>query len=211
MTAPAHRPAELKAALILVGVILTEGCWLFVNVYSHPARFFRYAGFPPSATGGLEWLLAGLIAIVYITCSARLPSVRANLFRPSPLKLLAIPMAVVSGFCEECIFRKWFMDLLLREGWTLGAQVLASALAFGLAHAVWGLARGSIGAALRATVATGTLGFALALLYGASHREVAACVVAHALINLFAEPGLILAAVRGEMGGTVVGGSGRPE
>ena len=43
------------------------------------------------------------------------------------------------------------------------------------------------------------LGLMLALVYVASHRILAPCIVAHFITNLLIEPGLVLAAVRGEM------------
>jgi membrane protease YdiL (CAAX protease family) len=127
-------------------------------------------------------------------------------FRPAKpdsrawLKLLGFLVAVAAGFCEEVIFRKWLMDLMRNHGFHLAVQITASALLFGLAHGVWGLFRGSIRAAAGAVTATSILGFMLAIVYLLSHRIVAPCVLAHFLINLFIEPGLVLAAVRGEMG-----------
>jgi membrane protease YdiL (CAAX protease family) len=65
------------------------------------------------------------------------------------LKILAITVAVTAGFCEETIFRKLLMDALQNRGFGILLQLVASAVAFGVAHAVWGLFRGSIVAALR--------------------------------------------------------------
>ncbi|MCU1220090.1 MAG: protease self-immunity protein family [Candidatus Angelobacter sp.] len=181
-------------------IALSEGVWVVWSVHLSPSRFFRYAGLQQASDPGLlGWVLALLVIIGFVYFSRRLPSVRANLFRPSWLKLLALLVAVASGFCEETIFRKWLMDLLLHRGYGPVLQLAGSALAFGFAHAVWGLMRGSLRAALGAMVATGGLGLALALVYLASHRVVLPCIVAHFLINLFIEPGLVLAAVRGEM------------
>ena len=80
------------------------------------------------------------------------------------------------------------------------AASLASGFAFGLVHGIWGAFRGSVTAAIGATVATGVLGVAPAVVFIASHRVLAPCIVSHLLINALAEPGLVLAAVRGEMG-----------
>jgi membrane protease YdiL (CAAX protease family) len=191
---------ENKAAAILAAIALSESVWVVWSAHLSPSRFFRYAGLQQASVPGLlGWVLALLVVIGFVYFSRRLPSVRANLFRPSWLKLLALLVAVASGFCEEMIFRKWLMDLLLHRGYGPVLQLAGSALAFGFAHAVWGLMRGSLGAALGAMVATGGLGLALALVYLASHRVVLPCIVAHFLINLFIEPGLVLAAVRGEM------------
>jgi hypothetical protein len=191
--------AERKAAVILSGIALVEGLWLVINLQHDPHRFLRYAGFPSTGTGVLGWFLIFAVTLAFVIYSVKLPSVRANLFRPSLLKALALLVATAAAFCEECIFRKLLMDSLMRRGFGTPIQILVSALAFGAAHSIWGLIRGSFGAALRATLATGTLGLALAILYVVSHRILATCVITHFLINLFAEPGLVLAAVRGEM------------
>jgi hypothetical protein len=47
--------------------------------------------------------------------------------------------------------------------------------------------------------ATSVLGFMLAVVYVSSHRILAPCIVSHFLINVFIEPGLVLAGFRGEM------------
>jgi CAAX protease family protein len=191
--------AERKTALILGCIALIEGAWVLLNARNHLSRFLRYAGFPSTGTGFVGWLFAVLVFLGFVAYSLKLPSVRENLLKPSYLKVLAVFLATAAAFCEECIFRKLLMDSLMRHGFGDWVQVLTSALAFGLAHAVWGLIRGSVGAALRVTLATGILGLALAIVYLASHRILASCVLAHFLINLFVEPGLVLAAVRGEM------------
>lgn len=181
-------------------IALSESVWVVWSAQLNPRRFFHYAGVDQiSAAGLLGWISALLVTIGFVLFSNRLPSVRDNLFRPSWLKLLAVLVAVASGFCEEMIFRKWLMDILQHKGYGPVLQLAGSAVAFGLAHAVWGLMRGSLRAALGAMIATGALGLAFAAIYLASHRIVLPCIVSHFLINLLIEPGLVLAAVRGEM------------
>jgi hypothetical protein len=58
----------------------------------------------------------------------------------------------------------------------------------------------SLRAAIGATVATGFLGMMLAVVFLLAGRSLAPCSVAHFVINLLIEPGLVLAATRGEMG-----------
>lgn len=191
-------PVEKKAALILTGIAAGEGAWLVVNLLAGPARFAKWAGFSPGQQQyAAAWVLALAVAGVYVLFSARLPSVRANLLKPGVLKLLAIAVALAAGFCEEAVFRKLLMDGLAKRNAVV--QAIASGLAFGAVHAVWGLFRGSVRAALGAMIATGSLGALLALVYLAGRRNLAPCVAAHFLINLFAEPGLVLAALSGEM------------
>ena len=188
-----------KTALILSGFAVAEahgyskrGCqpaWIFplLRVSQQPLR-----------AAGLD---AGFGCRCRFTAvGSRLPSVRANLFRFSWLKVLALAMALAAGFCEEAVFRKLLMDAMAHRDYTILAQVLASALSFGAVHGIWGAFRGSPWAAISAIVATSVLGFALAVVYVASHRLLAPCVMAHVLINALCEPGLVLAAIRGEMG-----------
>jgi membrane protease YdiL (CAAX protease family) len=192
--------SERKAALILGGILLSEGAWLVANLYfATPARFLRYCGFHAPA-GFAAWTMALAVAAVFVFYSARIPSVRANLLRFGGLKVLAIGVGIAAGFCEEAVFRKMLMDHFFRLGWTAAAQVAISAVAFGAAHAIWGLFRGNFRAAIGAMIATGSLGFLLAVVYLLGGRNLAPCIVSHFLINLFAEPGLVLSALRGEMG-----------
>jgi membrane protease YdiL (CAAX protease family) len=58
----------------------------------------------------------------------------------------------------------------------------------------------SFRAALGATMATGFLGAMLGIVFLLAGRSLAPCIVAHFAINLLIEPGLVLAATRGEMG-----------
>jgi hypothetical protein len=158
-------------------------------------------GFAPGRAGTVVgWLLAGIVTGAFVWQSARLPSVRANLVRPSFLKILGLAVAVAAGILEEVIFRKWLMDYLSDQAIGPLMQILASGLAFGLAHGVWGLMARSLRAAAGATAITGSLGVALGFVYIIAGRSVAPCIAAHFLINAFIEPGLVLAATRGEMG-----------
>ena len=141
-----------------------------------------------------------MVVTAFVWFAARLPSVRETMFRPSWLKALALAVAVAAGILEEVVFRKLLMDRLAHLGHGAAAQVLISGIAFGVTHGVWGLFGRSARAAIGATAATGVLGVALAAVYLASGRSLAPCVIAHFLIDTLIEPGLVLAASRGEMG-----------
>ena len=108
-------------------------------------------------------------------------------------------VAISAGFLEEMIFRKWLMDYPRDQDIGAVLQVLASAITFGLAHGIWGLMGRSLRAAIGATITTGVLGAALALVHLASDRSLAPCIAARFLINALIEPGLVLAATRGQM------------
>lgn len=191
---------EKKACAILSGIAGAEGCWALANLWVSPRRFWQWTGFATPRQAGLAgWGLALVVAAFYLAVCARLPSVRRNLARPSLLKVLALLVAVAAGLCEEGVFRKLLMDALGRRGSGLALQLVASGFAFGAVHAVWGLFRGSIGTAVGAMIATGSFGFSLALVYAVSQRNLAPAIAAHFVVNLFAEPGLVLAALSGEM------------
>ena len=192
--------AEGKAAWILLAIAAIEGTWVGLNWIINGKKFTGYLGFARHRMGALEgWIAAVAVAGIFVLFSIRLPSVREHLFRVSKLKVLGFAVAVAAGVLEEVMFRKWIMDYFLGRGFDGEIQIAASAIAFGLLHGVWGLMGRSIRAALGATVVTGLLGAALAVVYLASGRSLAPCIAAHFLINALVEPGLVLAAVRGEM------------
>lgn len=197
----AKRNPERLSAWILIGVAVIEGLWVVLNFARNPEKFVAYLGFTPEGIGAVAgWIVAAAVTLAFVWQSAKLASVRANLLRPSVLKILALAVAVAAGILEEVVFRKWLMDYLLAHEIGSALQVLASGLVFGLAHGVWGLMGRSFRAALRAMMATGWLGLGLGLVYIVSGRSLAPCIAAHFLINALIEPGLMLAATRGEMG-----------
>jgi hypothetical protein len=113
--------------------------------------------------------------------------------------MLAIAVAIGAGILEEVVFRRWTMNWLMALHHGVAIQVLGSAFLFGIAHGVWGLFGKSLPAAAGATIATGLLGAMLAIVFLLAGRSLAPCVATHFFINLLIEPGLLLAAVRGEM------------
>ncbi|HEY4127164.1 MAG TPA: CPBP family intramembrane glutamic endopeptidase [Gammaproteobacteria bacterium] len=192
--------AEKKSALILAGIAVVEGFWVLLNAIHAPAKLAVFLDLTSGHPGALlGWLCAAATFATFFVLSLRLPSVRENLFKPTFLKFLGLAVAVAAGILEEAVFRKVLMDALLYRGYGPLLQVLASALAFGVAHGVWGLFGRSGRAALGATLATGLLGAMLAVTYLAGGRSVLPCIAVHLLLNALLEPGLVLAACRGEM------------
>lgn len=196
-------PERRKAGWILAGLFLFEGYFVAASAAHGPAALLRSLGFLPGphAAAFAGWLASGLVAALYIALSLRLPSVRTTMFTPGGLKWLALGLAVAAGILEEAVFRSILMNALQSHGYGAIVQVTLSGLSFGAMHAVWALFRGSWRAGLGAMAATGSLGVALALVFLAGGRSLAPCISAHFLINALCEPGLVLAAVRGEMGG----------
>src|ERR1700736_3729003 len=196
-----YMTAEHKSAIILALIAAIEGSWVLLNFYVNGTRFLYYLGFAPVVGGtAIGWLLAFVVSALYVAVAARLPSVRENLFRISWLKLLSVAVAISAGILEEVVFRRCIMNYMQdRHHAGIMLQIIISGLAFGLAHGVWGLMGKSLRAAIGATVATGILGIGLAIVFVASERNLALCIVSHFLINVLIEPGLVLAATRGEM------------
>ncbi len=198
----ANLSATRKAALILGSVTLFEGFFVAQQAIPAPRQYLTWLGFLPGRHpfAPIGYLYGLLVASVFVAISAyRLPSVRANLFRPSWLKLLAIGVAVAAGILEEIAFRTLLMNSLQRHGVGAFLQVVVSAGAFGIAHGIWAFFGGHARAGIGAVLATGMLGAALAVVYLLADRSVAPCILAHFLLDLFVEPGLVLAAIRGEM------------
>ena len=197
-----EEPKAIRVAAGILGAItFFEGIFVIPPLLEKPHKFLVHLGFlaGPHLPTALGWALGFAVALAFIAFSCRLPSVRANLFRPSWLKLIAIGLAVVAGILEEYYFRGIIMDWAMQKGSDAAAQVVLSGLAFGVAHGIWALFRGSLSTGVGAIIVTGVLGALLAIVYLASNRSLAPCITSHFLINLFIEPGLVLAAVRGEM------------
>jgi len=96
-------------------------------------------------------------------------------------KLLSIPTSLSAGFCEEFLFRGFVVLMIARAGGSKKHQVIWSSLAFGMAHILWG----PVG--MLFTVFLGA-SFAMITIY---RGNVWPAVVAHSLLNICIEPGLI--------------------
>lgn len=191
-----------KASWIILGIAIFEGSFVSVALVRDPSGILRIFGFAPGARHAtpLGWCLAAVTAFCFAFYTGRLAAVRETMFRLDSLKAAALLMAVAAGVLEEWSCRMMLMNSLRHHGLPLWFQIVISACAFGLLHATWAFFRGSWGAGLRAAGATSVLGGALAIVYVVSSRVLAPCICAHIVIDALSEPGLVLAALRGEMG-----------
>ena len=184
---------------ITIGVLVAQVSVFLVLFMASLDKVPAYLGFVPGQQGGLwAWLLAAVTAVVYVRSAASLPPVRDYMFRLDSLKLIAVMAALGAGVVEEVIFRRLLMDFLDSRQASPTMQVLASGLAFGLAHVVWAFKSWKAG--VNAVFSTSLLGAALAVVYLLADRSLAPCVVAHFLISALIEPGLMLAAVQDKIG-----------
>ena len=170
------------------------------KLLGHDAGFLRDLGFLSGPPGTLlAWGLALVVAAAYIGFAVgNVPPVARTWRQMRWLKLLALAAAIAAATVEEALFRRTVMDAVMQRGGGVGLQVLLSAVTFGLAHALFGLIKRNVGAAVRASVITGLLGGALGVVYAVGGRSLAPCIASHFLITLALEPGLLLAAVTGE-------------
>ena len=193
-------PSIRKAAWILSAIIVIEGGWMVINAQVNGWRFVRYLGVAAGHEGTpAGWVAALAVAAIYVLLAMRLPSVRAELIRPSWLKVLAILIGITAGTLEEVMFRRWIMNYLQEQGHGVALQVLGSGAAFGLAHGIWGLLGSKAVIPVGPVLATGLLGTMLGIVFVLAGRSLLPCIASHFLINAFIEPGLVLAAARGEM------------
>ena len=176
--------------------------------YLRGDSFLYPLGFESGVTGTpAAWLLAFLLATGCIAFTMKnFPRVGQTWREISFLKGLSLWAAVGAAVVEEAFFRRIVMDGVMQAGGIVPLQIIASALVFGVAHALWGLIRGSVHVALTAAVATGIIGAALAVVYALGDRSLAPCIAAHFLIDAVVQPGLVLSAVSGEWARTAAVG-----
>ncbi|WP_193745284.1 CPBP family intramembrane glutamic endopeptidase [Geomicrobium sp. JCM 19055] len=120
-----------------------------------------------------------------------IPDIRPFVFEWSKLKIWAIPLAVLSGIIEEVFFRKIIMDAIQGLGYGVLLQTFISATIFAAAHLIWVLFSRDWRFILPVLISTFVLGVLLSLAYVASDRVVLPVIVAHIVINLIIEPGLL--------------------
>jgi membrane protease YdiL (CAAX protease family) len=179
--------------IILISMIFLWGSFVLVSFFSDPKGFISYLGFTNNNSGTtLSWALALLTVILYCFSAAKIPDVKYYMFRIDGLKVVAILAAVFAGIMEEVIYRKWIMDYLNAQDFSVILEVIISGLAFGIIHLLWGIK--NIKAGVNAFISTSILGFALAIVYLVSERSLAPCIVAHFIITALIEPGLLIAA-----------------
>ncbi len=192
-----NKPAAIKAAVVLSVVAAIEGGFILAYPDAWLSAALRHAG----NVSLFAWIAAAIVTVGYVFYSIRgLPTVAALLGKLSPYKLFALVIAIPSSIVEEVFFRSSLMNLLAIHHQNVVVQILASGIAFGLAHSFWGI-RGGMSAVYGAVRSTTFLGLALAVVFVIAGRVVFPCVVAHFTINLVLEPWLLYAYVVRAQGG----------
>jgi len=197
-----RNPRAMASIILVVGAAILS-LPVFHYLLGLDRGFLSPLGFESGLAGApVGWMAGFVTAGAFIAFTVRgIPMVAQTWLELSPLKVLSVYAAVVAALVEEAFFRRFVMELAADFGAGAILQVIASAALFGGAHAVWGLAKRDLAMAARVTLATGVMGGCLAVVYLLSDRSLAPCVVAHFLITAALEPGLMIAAVSGEMSG----------
>jgi len=133
------------------------------------------------ATGallGALWVLAyGLLDVVSWS----------KMFALGGPKFASLPASLSAGFCEEFLYRGFLFWIIAAAGGGSAAKIIVGSIAFGLAHCFWGPWGMAWTTGLGVT-------FGLIVLWRGS---VWPAVVAHTLLDLCIEPGLIEKALHG--------------
>lgn len=200
---PAPIPPRARRNALVFLVLAGGVMWipLAKALLGRPPGFLRDLGFFSGPRGTITAWIAGVaIAGLYAAFAVRrIPLVRQYWRAVSPAKLVGVLVAISAAVVEEAFFRRWLMDALLRAGWPAVLQVIASGVAFGIAHASWALVTGRVVAGLGAMIATATLGTGFALVYVLGDRSLAPVIVAHFLVTATIQPGIMFAAFSGQM------------
>lgn len=183
----ARRRTTLLAGAVIGSFVIALSAWILPN----PGRFLESMG-QASEVPALGWILAIIVAIAYTAYTLwAVPTVRTIAIEWSRFRLLAIPLALLSGVLEEMFFRRVVMDALAGDGVPLLLQIVLSAALFAVVHGVWVLFAKSWRIATPVLCSTFALGVLLSVVYVASDRVIIPAILTHVAINLVIEPGLL--------------------
>jgi hypothetical protein len=184
---------------------LTAASFMFQPQGSWSSTLWQYVTHPPGTM--LAWVASAVVTAAYVIRAAlRSPVIRTYAFAPGSwfpflgVRLLAVPMAFVTGFFEEAFFRKAIMDAAERHGLSAALQVVISALVFGVVHSIWAVFGGKFRAAFAIVMATSLLGGLLAVVYLIGGRSIGPCIAAHIGLNLFLEPWMVISSATASWG-----------
>jgi membrane protease YdiL (CAAX protease family) len=147
----------------------------FATLFNTKTEHFRKDLFAGVLVGGFWVIIYGLIGWPPFS----------EMFVFDLEKLASLPTSLSAGFCEEFLFRGFVVLMIARAGGNKKHQIIWSSLAFGMAHILWGPW------GVFFTVLIG-VSFAMLTIYRGNAWP---AVVAHSLLNICIEPGLIEKAI----------------
>ena len=185
-------PSDVIVDSIKVGTPLclwaTVGLWWLIHRRGTSfAKLYATHTGSPSADIGIGVLVGAAWVVIYGLSGTVAFS---DMFVFDAAKLASVPASLSAGFCEEFLFRGFLFLVVARAGGGTKSKLAVTSLAFGLSHVFWG-PWGMLWTTLLG------LTFGLVTLW---RRNVWPAVIAHALLDLCIEPGLVEKAVTGGFG-----------
>lgn len=110
-----------------------------------------------------------------------------EMFTLDVAKLASVPATLSAGFCEEFLYRGFIFGIVAAAGGRKASKLIIASIAFGLAHCFWGP---------WGMLWTTVLGFTFGIVV-LWRGNVWPAVVAHTLLDLCIEPGLLEKALTG--------------
>lgn len=184
-----------ESAWWMLGIIAVFAIALLIWMLPNPKGFLGLFG-SFETVPAVGWISATALTVAYIGYTLwALPVVRRMAVEISWLKLVAVPLAVLSGIIEELFFRQFLMDFFETQGHGLIMQTVVSAVLFAVVHVVWVFFARDWRILIPVFTSTFVLGVLFSGVYVLSDRVVLPVVLAHIAINLVIEPGLLHNAV----------------
>ena len=185
-----------KTGLIMLTMSLFMFSPIFIHLIGYRIPMFEHLGLTMNTLSPwYAWIIMLFVTVSYVIYTFKvIPFVYKMQNELSLFKLIGL-LAIVGGILEEVVFRRWLMDLLMGHGYGFVIQIIISGVAFGLTHIVWGFFGRDRQFLIGSFLSTTFLGFALAILYLISDRNIGTCIISHSLINVIIEPWLLLSAI----------------
>ena len=185
-----------KTGLIMMTMSLFMFSPILMHLIGYRISMFEHLGLTiDTLAPWYAWIFMIVVTVSYVIYTFKvIPFVFKMQSELSFFKLVGF-LAIVGGILEEVVFRRWLMDLLMGFGYGLILQILISGIAFGLAHIIWGFFGRDRQFLIGSFLSTTFLGFAMAIVYLISDRNIGPCIISHSLINIIIEPWLLLSAI----------------
>jgi membrane protease YdiL (CAAX protease family) len=145
------------------------------------------------------WIAAVIVAVLFVWFNLVLPLRNEhNLWELSLFHVYnSLLVGSIAGFVEEIFFRGFFMTELAGAGFGKTAQIILSAVLYGLVHSAWGFTSGLFTMQMMggAIIGTAVFGVFCSIVYLVSRRSLMPVIVCHAAIDFVIEPWLFMVAL----------------
>jgi membrane protease YdiL (CAAX protease family) len=190
-----------RATIELTGAMLSEIVVLVLLLFYLKRRGIglRQIGLWASSPAR-GWIATAIVAGLFIWFNLALPlRNEQNLGEVSLFHIYnSLTAGLIAGFVEEILFRGFFMTELAWAGFGKTAQVIISAILYGLVHSAWGFTSGMFTMQMMggAIIGTAVFGVFCSTVYLVSRRSLMPVIVGHAAIDFVIEPWLFIVALK---------------